>query len=128
MSTRALIGYKIPGSEHIVSIYSHWDGYPSYLGKRLLENYSTDETVRGLIDLGDISIIDSDKDWEGKKFPKPQPLTYASRGDRDAAPTVSESLKEYCEEGNSCYAEYVYIYDDGFWSCYTCPDCVLTNI
>ena len=65
---------------------------------------------------------------KGKKFPKPQPLTYASRGDRDAAPTVSESFKEYCEEGNSCYAEYVYVYDQGFWSCYTCPDCVLTNI
>ena len=128
MSTQARIGYKVPGTDAIISIYSHWNGYPSYLGKRLLENYSTDKTVRELIDLGDISVIDADKDWEGKKFPEPQPLTYASRGDRVATPTVSESLKEYCEEGNSCWAEYIYVYDNGFWSCYTCPNCTLTNI
>ncbi len=128
MGTRARIGYKIPGTDNIVSIYSHWDGYPSYLGKKLLESYVEDDKIRELIDMGDISIIDADKDWEGKKFPKPQPLTYASRGDRDVSPTISESLDEFLEEGNACWAEYVYIYDDGFWKCFTCPNGVLTNI
>jgi len=128
MSTRARIGYKVPGTEHIISIYSHWDGYPSYLGKKLLESYAEDDKIRELIDMGDISIIDANKDWEGKKFPKPQPLTYASRGESNVWAKVSESLKEYCEEGTSSYAEYIYVYDEGFWSCYTCPNCVLTNI
>ena len=128
MSTRALIGYKIPNSEHIVSIYHHWNGYPSYLGKQLLEKYSTYDKVCGLIDLGDLSMIDADRDWKGKKFPEPQPLTYASRGDRDVAPKVSETLEELIEEGNACYAEYVYLYDNGFWKCYSCPHGVLTNI
>ena len=128
MATRSRIGYKIPNTEHIVSVYHHWDGYPSYLGKKLVENYFLDEQVRGLIDLGDISMIDAEKDWNGKKFSKPQPLTYASRGDRDVAPKISETLEELIEEGNACFAEYVYLYDNGFWKCYSCPHGVLTNI
>ena len=128
MATRARIGYKIPGTSAIISVYHHWDGYPSFLGKKLVEEYATDSVVRELINLGDMSRIESDRDWNGKKMPPATPLTYASRGDDNIEPTLSESLEEFCEEGVACWAEYVYLYDEGFWSCYTVPNCTLTNI
>lgn len=56
MATRSRIGIeKEDGTIH--SIYCHWDGYPSYNGRILLESYTNREKVEGLIALGDISVL-----------------------------------------------------------------------
>ena len=56
MGTRAFIGIRnVDGS--VTGIYSHWDGYPSYLGRVLHENYDTWKKVIELINLGDVSIV-----------------------------------------------------------------------
>lgn len=56
MSTRAFIGIRnLDGS--VTGIYSHWDGYPEYLGDMLLNHYTDWRKVIELINLGDVSIV-----------------------------------------------------------------------
>ena len=38
-------------------VYCHSDGYPSYLGKMLLEHYNTPELATALVDLGSLSMV-----------------------------------------------------------------------
>lgn len=56
MATRSRIGIEKENGI-IYSIYCHWDGYPAYNGRILLENYTNREKVEGLIALGDISVL-----------------------------------------------------------------------
>ena len=64
MSTRSLIAMReLPktktgrGNSNLRVIYCHWDGYPSHNGRILLENYTTPEKVRALLNLGDLSVL-----------------------------------------------------------------------
>jgi hypothetical protein len=41
----------------VTGIYCHWDGYLSNNGRILQENYTTEEQVRELIQLGDLSSL-----------------------------------------------------------------------
>lgn len=56
MSTRASIA-RVTEQGEIKSIYSHSDGYPSYLGKILANNYSSVETLEAMFELGDVSFL-----------------------------------------------------------------------
>lgn len=55
MSTNARIGIQAHADAEVESIYSHWDGYPTGVGKKLQESWRTEEAVRSLIELGDLS-------------------------------------------------------------------------
>lgn len=55
MSTHCHIGIK--NGDHVRYIYCHFDGYPSYVGKILLNHYNTVEKVNELIDGGDLSSL-----------------------------------------------------------------------
>ena len=56
MSTQSFIG--ILYEEGIIKfVYCHSDGYPSYLGKMLLEHYNTPELATALVDLGSLSMV-----------------------------------------------------------------------
>lgn len=58
MSTRAAIIIAPPPKGGVYrGIYSHSDGYPSYLGAHLEAHYLDPAKVQALIELGDISII-----------------------------------------------------------------------
>lgn len=56
MATRSRIGIEKEDGT-ILSIYCHWDGYPSHNGKILLEHYSDRDKVSALLELGAISIL-----------------------------------------------------------------------
>lgn len=56
MGTRSNIGI-VHKDGSVRMNYCHWDGYLSHNGKLLLENYTTLEKVRALLDLGDISTL-----------------------------------------------------------------------
>lgn len=56
MATRSRIGIELPNGV-VLSIYSHWDGYPEHNGTLLSEHYNTREKVTELISLGDISSL-----------------------------------------------------------------------
>lgn len=57
MATRSSIAIRNPDGS-IDHVYCHFDGYLSNNGKMLLECYSTEEQVRKLLSLGDMSSLD----------------------------------------------------------------------
>ena len=59
MSTRAAIGYKAADGK-VVTIYSHYDGYPSHVGKILKEFHSSDAALHKLISGSHIRNFDHD--------------------------------------------------------------------
>ena len=76
MSTNSRIGILIPQTRpegdredlsdepYIRSIYCHWDGYPSHMGKVLHQSYGTIDLVNELLDKGDARLIDRDGESE----------------------------------------------------------------
>lgn len=56
MATRSTIAIRNADTT-VTGIYCHWDGYLSYNGKILVENYTTEAKVRELIALGDLSSL-----------------------------------------------------------------------
>ena len=56
MATRSRIAIEKEDGT-VLSIYCHWDGYPSNNGKILQENYQDREKVEKLISLGNISSL-----------------------------------------------------------------------
>ncbi len=56
MATSATITVRLDSKTRL-SIYSHWDGYPSHVGKILKQSYNTKEKALELVKMGDISIL-----------------------------------------------------------------------
>lgn len=54
MATRGYIGYK--KGKDIIAVYSHFDNYPQYTGKILLENYNESNIVE-LVENGGFSYL-----------------------------------------------------------------------
>jgi len=113
MGTRSRIGIQL-SDESILSVYHHWDGYPTWLGKVLNTHYSSKEKVEELIDGGDMSTCWSDSIW-GDKLPEGEyaPEYYSARGE-NCPPRLDNNLGEYLKESE----EYSYIFRDGAWMCY----------
>ena len=113
MATRSRIGIeKADGT--IRSIYCHWDGYPAYNGRILLENYTNREKVEGLIALGDISVLGKElAPGEGVEhsFDNRSPgVTIAyprDRGDVFNQPRENFSLEGFA---NSEFGEFGYVF------------------
>lgn len=85
MATRCRIAIEKEDGE-VTSIYCHNDGYPDYVGKILLEDYTDRKKVEDLIDLGDISILGKHvlPLGEGHSYENPQDdVTVAYHRDRD---------------------------------------------
>ena len=58
MATRSTIGV-LNSDGSVRAVYCHWDGYPEYNGKLLIENYNTEAQVRELVEMGTISSLGS---------------------------------------------------------------------
>ena len=114
MATRSRIGVELSDAS-ILSVYHHWDGMPSWLGRILQTHYNTQEKVSELIDGGDMSSCWSDEVW-GKKRTAGQrygPEYYSARGE-DCPPRYDNDQEEFfsdCEE-------YSYIFRNGQWFAY----------
>ena len=114
MGTRSRIGIQL-SDDSILSVYHHWDGYPTWLGKILTVEYNTKEKVEELIDGGDMSSCWSDKIW-GEKLPEGTyaPEYYSARGE-DCPPRLDNNIVEYLANGE----EYAYIFNrKGEWVAY----------
>ena len=112
MGTRSRIGLELADGS-ILSVYCHWDGYPSFNGVKLVENFNTREKVKELIDLGDISCLWTNAGWDNEILPEIGPLPYSSRGE-DCPPRLDANLNEYLMNGE----EYWYLFTNGEWVCY----------
>ena len=115
MSTRSRIGIQL-SDESILSVYHHWDGYPTWLGKVLNTHYSSKEKVAELIDGGDMSCAWTKDRWTGKQIAKYVtenveveeygPQYYSARGE-DCPPRLDNNIVQYLANGE----EYAYIFN-----------------
>ena len=118
MSTNASISIRI--GNKIKTIYSHWDGYPEYLGKLLKEHYNTESKVKELICLGNVSILkESTFCPAGHTFDEPvegYSIFYGrDRKELDQGTRVYENLKKAMEKENE---EFNYLWDKKHgWRC-----------
>jgi hypothetical protein len=113
MATRGRIGLELADGS-ILSIYSHYDNYPEFVGLKLVEHFDTKEKVQELIDLGDISCLWTNAGWNNETLPETGPLPYSTRGE-DCPPRLDANKYDYLADGE----EYAYIYTlNGEWVCY----------
>ena len=131
MSTRSNVGI-INTDGSVTAIYIHSDGYPSYNGRILLNHYNTENKVRELLSLGDLSVLGEvigekhDFDWGGeygfdwgKRRADPRYrmcLAYGrDRGEKGTRARKFKTVKEACEALDNAYT-YLFIVAENRWS------------
>ena len=121
MATRSNIGI-VNLDKSITGIYCHYDGYPEYVGKMLLNHYMDVDWIHMLMDLGDLSSL-SEKLYstDFHTFDEPEEgvcISYGrDRGDTGSDSRTFEDLGEYEHFGSG--VDYQYLFEDGKWS-YRC--------
>jgi hypothetical protein len=113
MATRSRIGLELKDGS-ILSAYSHWDGYPEWMGRILKTHYNSYEKVAELIDGGDMSSPWTNAGWNNETVEQGA-LYYSQRGD-NCPPRLDTDLCEYLLPDNS--EEYAYVFRNGEWVCY----------
>ena len=103
MSTRSRVGIKEKDGT-VRSVYVHFDGYLAGVGKTLYESYRNADKIEQLINLGDMSSINSEVE-------KCEP--YTQRG--EDLNIATDSLESFEKNWASCGEEYVYLYINGRW-------------
>lgn len=106
MSTCSQIGIVLPDNL-ILSVYCHNDGYLSWVGKKLLDHYTTEEKVMDLMALGALSSLGETPE-----------LCFAygrDRGDQDVGADFSLSREGFIELGISRISEFLYLFKNGQW-------------
>ena len=117
MATRSNIGI-VNLDKSITGIYCHWDGYPEYVGKMLLNHYTDVDWIHMLMDLGDLSSL-SEKLYstDFHTFDEPEEgvcISYGrDRGDTGSDSRTFEDLGEYEHFGSG--VDYQYLFEDGKW-------------
>lgn len=120
MGTRANIGIVEAGK--VRYIYTHWDGYPSAMGRTLLEHYNNALYAKLIVDGGDISSLCNRLNPSSDKphtFDKPQEdvtvFYYRDRKENwlDVAPKVVNIPPDWNDIKEN---EYLYIWKDDVWN------------
>ncbi len=114
MATRSRIGLELADGS-ILSAYSHWDGYPEWMGRILRTHYNTKEKVAELIDGGDMSSPWTEDRWDNSGDGSYGPQYYSQRGE-NTPPRLDADLCEYLLPANG--EEYHYLFRNGEWVCY----------
>jgi hypothetical protein len=116
MATRCRVGLELSDGS-VLSIYSHWDGYPEWAGRILHTHYNTREKVEALIDGGDVSCLWTNECWSNDLLDRTRqkygPQYYSQRGE-DCPPRLDSNIGEYLCDGE----EYAYLFRNGEWVCY----------
>jgi hypothetical protein len=116
MATRGNIGI-VNQDGSINGIYVHFDAYPEYVGKTLLNNYTNTEIVNQLIDLGDLSSLGEHLYVTGHTWGAPIEGVCVAYG-RDRGESGVESRRfiseiEYKMNGKG--VDYQYLFKDNKW-------------
>ena len=115
MATRSRIGLQLADGS-VLSAYSHWDGYPEWMGRILRTHYNSKEKVAALIDGGDMSSPWTTSRWTRDGATKVEefgPEYYSERGE-NCPPRLDSCVADYLTDGE----EYAYLFVDGEWVCY----------
>jgi len=114
MSTRGAIGMRMPDGS-VRAVYVHYDAYVAGVGAILGGWYDTPELVKGLLDLGDLSSLETTL-----------ADTVAYHRDRSETMRMARHYRDidaYRRNGKRHYgAGYLYLYDGGKWFVYGIPD------
>jgi hypothetical protein len=117
MATRSNIAMRSGAGFKVV--YCHWDGYPTYVGKILKNNYKNKAKVKELISLGDISSLGPEI-GEKQDFENPVEgwtLFYGrDRGESGVGARRAGNLEKLVQMADRSNAQYLYIYDNGKWA------------
>ena len=116
MATRSRIGIQL-NDNSILSVYHHWDGYPTWLGRILKTHYNTKEKVSALIDGGDMSSCWTNCGWQNETRPETGPMYYSERGE-DCPPRLDQSLSDFINDNE----EFGYVFTSAGWVCYDTKD------
>lgn len=117
MSTRSSICVKTNGK--FKTVYCHFDGYLSGVGKTLFENYGDQEKAESIVELGDLSSLNITVDC-------PEGHSYDSRAancsvfygrDRGEDGVEAKEFDTYAEALAFNQQEFNYIFEDGKWFC-----------
>ena len=123
MATRSRIGIQLKDNS-VLSVYHHWDGYPSWLGRILNTHYNSRELASELIDGGDMSCAWTNERWNkdlnefggatsNKEGTEYGPQYYSQRGE-DCPPRYDQTREEFLSDGE----EFSYIFTSAGWVCY----------
>lgn len=119
MSTRSNIGI-INTDGSVLTIYCHSDGYPSYNGKLLLNYWNTEDKVRTLLSLGDLSILGAEigekHDFNKHDFTTKWCRAYGrDRGEKGTQARRHLNVKKACD---FCDNDYTYLFNpaENRWS------------
>ena len=115
MSTRARIGLELKDGS-ILSVYHHWDGYESWLGRILKTHYNSRSLAEELIDGGDMSCAWTDDRWNDSSVKGVYGPNYYSYRGEDSSPRLDADLCEYLLPDGA--EEYHYLFRNGEWVCY----------
>jgi hypothetical protein len=108
MSTRSHIAIELP-SEKVKAIYVHSDGYPSGVGRILIDHYNDYNTAIKLFDFGDCSSLGDtvencsfySRDW--------------NRGEENNTFTYNNEWCYWNDFGGNIHIEYLYLFKNGEW-------------
>ncbi len=120
MATRSNIAI-VNQDKSISSIYCHWDGYPEYTGKMLLNHYTTSDIVNELLKLGNLSQL-CEKLYSTDIHTCAEPeegvcVAYGrERGESNQEAIVFEDLGEFEDSASNSWSDYQYLFDNGKWS------------
>ena len=120
MGTRSTIGI-LNDDGSITGIYCHWDGYPEYVGKILLNHYTNPSVINELMNLGDLSSLGENVyPTESHTYDNPQKKVCVAYGrDRGETDTNSHTFDApgdgYEQWGSKIGADYQYLFSNDKW-------------
>jgi len=126
MSTRSFIG--IHGEDNTIQgIYCHSDGYPSWNGRLLRDNYETATKIGQLMRLGDLSVLAEEigekhdfhrwlQSQEEQDKTANWCLAYGrDRGEKNTKAKTYQTEAEFLQGARDFSAEFAYLYRGGEW-------------
>lgn len=119
MATRSVIG-MVNVDKSITGIYCHYDGYLENNGKILLQHYKNVDSIRMLMDLGDLSYLDKNVNPTGPhSFRNPERgvcVAYGrDRGETNVDGVIYEDLGGFEDAMEDYGCDYQYLFEDGKW-------------
>jgi len=110
MSTSARIA-KREDDGTVRSVYCHFDGYPSYVGKLLRHHYTDSEIVDIMMNFGNFRALAEHVSDISFYITESSPMD--ERAMRHA------STGDFLEYGSKSASEYLYLFDQNRWRCWS---------
>lgn len=122
MGTRSLIGMENQDGS-VRYIYCHWDGYPSCVGQKLVNNYGDRDKVSALLDLGNLSSLGAElgekHDFNDRDCGDVCTAYGRDRDEEGQEATFLTSREEFLNGEIDMWQEFQYLFTkDGEWVFY----------